>query len=57
MGVPSHFTSYFLMKKIEQVKKDFPELDVTIICEVDINKMIDLLQNHEIDFANNRCTK
>ena len=51
IGCPSHFTSYFLMKKIEQVKKDFPELDVTIICEVDINKMIDLLQNHEIDFA------
>ena len=51
IGCPSHFTSYFLMKKIEQVKKDFPELDVTIICEVDINKMIDLLQNHEIDFS------
>lgn len=51
IGCPSHFTSYFLMEKIEQVKKDFPELNIKIICEVDTNKMIELLQNHEIDFA------
>lgn len=51
IACPSHFTSYFLMDKIEQVKKDFPELNITIICEVDINKMIELLQNHEVDFA------
>ena len=51
IACPSHFTSYFLMDKIEQVKKDFPELNITIICEVDINKMIELLQNHEVNFA------
>lgn len=51
IGCPSHLTSYFLMEKVEQVKKDFPKLNVTIICEVDLNKMIELLQNHEIDFA------
>lgn len=51
IGCPSHFTSYFLMGKIEKVKKDYPKLDVKIICEVDINKMMSLLQNHEIDFA------
>ena len=51
IACPSHFTSYFLMDKIEQAKKDFPELNITIICEVDINKMIELLQNHEVDFA------
>lgn len=51
IGCPSHFTSYLLMEKVEQVKKDFPELNITIICEVDLNKMIDLLQNHQIDFA------
>lgn len=51
IGCPSHLTSYFLMEKIEQVKKDFPELNVTIVCEIDVNKMVELLQSHEIDFA------
>lgn len=51
IACPSHFTSYFLMDKIEKAKKAFPELNITIICEVDINKMIELLQNHEVDFA------
>jgi len=51
IGSPSHITTYFLMDRIEQVKKDFPELTITVICEVDPNKMMELLQNHEIDFA------
>lgn len=51
IGCPSHFTSYFLMEKIEKVKKDFPKLNVKIICEVDTNKMLELLQNHKVDFA------
>lgn len=51
IGCPSHFTSYFLMEKIEKVKKDFPNLNIKIICEVDINKMLDLLKNHKVDFA------
>lgn len=51
IGCPSHFTSYFLMEKVEKVKKDFPKLNVEIICEVDTNKMLELLQNHKIDLA------
>jgi len=51
IGCPSHLASYFLMDRIEQAKKDFPELSVTVICEVDSDKMMQLLQNHEIDFA------
>ena len=51
IGCPSHFTSYFLMEKVEKVKKDFPKLNVEIICEVDTNKMLELLHNHKIDFA------
>lgn len=51
IGCPSHLTTYFLMDRIEQAKKDFPELNVTVICEVDPNKMMELLQKHEIDFA------
>ena len=51
VGCVSHLTSYFLMEKIEQVKKAYPKLQVKIICEADENKMLELLQDHEIDFA------
>lgn len=51
IACPSHLTSYFLMEKLEQAKKDYPKIKFTIICEVDINKILELLRNHEIDFA------
>ena len=51
IGCPSHFTSYLLMEKIEKVKRDYPDLNIKIICEVDTNKMLELLQNHKVDFA------
>lgn len=51
IGCASHFTSYYLMGKIEKVKKDFPKLNVKIVCEVDTNKMLELLKNHKVDFA------
>ena len=51
IGCPSHLTNYFLMERIEKAKKDFPKLNITIICEADLDKLLELLQNHEIDFA------
>ena len=51
IGCASHFTSYYLMEKIEKVKRDFPKLNVKIVCEVDTNKMLELLKNHKVDFA------
>ena len=33
IGCASHFTSYYLMEKIEKVKKDFPKLNVKIVCD------------------------
>lgn len=51
IACPSHLTSYFLMEKIEKVKKVFPKIKFTIICEVDTNKILELLRNHEINFA------
>lgn len=51
IGCASHFTSYYLMEKIEKVKKDFPKLNVKIVCEVDTNNMLELLKNHKVDFA------
>lgn len=51
IGCASHFTSYYLMEKIEKVKKDFPKLNVKIVCKVDTNKILELLKNHKVDFA------
>ncbi len=51
IGCPSHFATYFLMEKIEKVKKDYPNLKITIICEIDEDKIFELLQDHKIDFA------
>lgn len=50
IGCASHLTTYFLMEKIEQVKKDYPNINITIVCEVDTNKMMELLQKHDVDF-------
>lgn len=51
IGCPSHFANYFLMEKIVKVKKDYPNLEITIICEIDEDKIFELLQDHKIDFA------
>lgn len=50
IGCASHLTTYFLMEKIEQVKKDYPNINITIVCEVNTNKMMELLKNHDVDF-------
>ena len=50
IGCPSHFTSYYLMEKISKAKKDYNDLHISILCEVDKNKLKDLLINHQIDF-------
>lgn len=51
IGCPSHFTTYFLMDKIVEIKKQYPKMNIKIICEADTNKMLELLQEHKIDFA------
>lgn len=51
IACPSHFATYFLMKKIEMVKKDYPDLKINIICEINENKLFELLIDHKIDFA------
>ena len=51
IGCPSHFTTYFLMDKIEKVKRQYPKINIKVVCEADTNKMLELLQEHKIDFA------
>ena len=51
ISCPSHITTYFLIQKVEKAKKDYPNLKISITCELDENKMLELLQDHKIDFA------
>ena len=51
IACPSHITTYFLIQKIEKAKKDYPNLKISITCELDENKMVELLQDQKIDFA------
>ena len=51
IACPSHLASYFLMEKIEKLKKDYPNIKITLICELNENKIFELLQDHKIDFA------
>lgn len=51
IGCPSHLTNYYLMDKIEKAKQDYPKLHITTICEIDNKKIIELLNNYQIDFA------
>lgn len=51
IACPSHLATYFLIEKVEKVKKVYPNLKISITCELDENKMFELLQNHKINFA------
>ena len=51
IACPSHLATYFLIEKVEKVKRDYPNLKISITCELDENKMVELLQDHKIDFA------
>lgn len=50
IGCPSHITTYYLMDYVEKAKKDYPGLDVEIVGTADNSAMLELLENHEIDF-------
>ena len=51
ISCPSHITTYFFFFYVEKAKKDYPNLKISITCELDENKMLELLQDHKIDFA------
>lgn len=50
IGCPSHITTYYLMDCIEKAKKEHPRLIVRLISSANTDKMLELLENHEIDF-------
>ena len=50
IGCPSHITNFYLMDFIEKVTSDYPNLKVKIISGPKTNGLIELLNNHKIDF-------
>lgn len=51
IGCPSHITNFFLMDRISNAIKDYPNMQVNLDTESDSNKLITLLKNNKIDFA------
>ena len=49
IGVPTHIASCYLLDKINEFHKVYPEIEVSIISRT-TPKLIKLLENHEIDF-------
>lgn len=50
IGCPSHLTTFYLIDCIEKTKKDYPNLKIKLISGSNQNEMIQLLQEHKIDF-------
>lgn len=50
IGCPSHLTTFYLMDCIEKAKVDYPNLKINLISGADFNKMIQMLEEHKIDF-------
>lgn len=50
IGCPSHLTTFYLMDCIENAKKDYPNLKINLISGADFNKMIQMLEEHKMDF-------
>lgn len=50
IGCQSHLTTFYLMDCIEKAKSDYPNLKINLISGADFNKMIQMLEEHKIDF-------
>lgn len=50
IGCPSHLTTFYLMNYIEKAKSDYPNLKIKLVSGADFNKMIQMLEEHKIDF-------
>lgn len=51
IGALSHISHFYLMEKIERIKKDYPKLKIKILTGATGKDLINLLENHKIDFA------
>lgn len=50
IGCQSHLMNCYLIEKLIAVKKDYPNLHINIISDINSKDMLNLLENHKIDF-------
>lgn len=50
IGSPSHIVDFYLLDIINEVKKDYPNLKIKIISGVGGQELLDLLEEHKVDF-------
>ena len=50
IGCQSHLMSCYLIDKLVEVKKDYPNIHINIISDVNSAEMLRLLEGHKIDF-------
>lgn len=51
IGVPTHIATSFLMKPLREANKDYPNLQIKIISRSDGLDLLNLLENHKVDFV------
>ena len=51
IGALSHITHFYLIDRIEKIKRDYPRLRIKILTGATGRNLIELLENHKIDFA------
>lgn len=50
IGCPSHISTFYLIKYLEKFKKDFPDVTIKLKSGANANELLELLENHKIDF-------
>ena len=51
IGSLSHLSAFYVMDCIRKIKNDYPKLKIELITGSTVNNLIELLENHKIDFA------
>lgn len=51
IGSLSHLSAFYIMDCIAKVKRDYPKLKIELITGSTVNNLIELLENHKIDFV------
>jgi len=51
IGSLSHLSSFYVMDCIKRIKADYPKLKIELVTGSTVNNLIELLENHKIDFA------
>lgn len=51
IGCPSHLSTFYLAKRIKEVKIKYPDIKIDLVGASDYSNLMVLLQNHTVDFV------